>query len=163
MLFEFAKTEEFSPSFDIIYAPYFCDKIGYLFKFVNEHSVSPFDVLTKFVSSKIFTVALYKNDSPITINQSVIQLLEYSDCLDEIDPSIHTAIVPRYDSDIMEWTGFTFCYFFWYFSVDVVKWLKTFSLKKLYNTYYPLHECGRVVTAQKLYESYLNHLNKAAN
>lgn len=136
--------------------------VGYLEQFLSENRAlylevadndcDAFATLDAYLGCRVFK-EINRRENPKYLNMSYFQLLEVLSYDDHFDWE-HTTKKENVDREILWWTGYVITYFHWYFCIDFEDWLKYFSVKDVYNMYYPMHEASIQVSAEKLYEIY---------
>lgn len=142
-------------SYPKIYLEDFSKSIGYTFYLIAEKS-NECDVvrtLDFFLSSSVFQ-EIYNRANPMYLNKSPKQLIEcisYDDGFEWYNTKPTGEEIDKY---IMEWVGTLLAHFQWEYKIDFKDWLKYFSVRDIYNMYYPLHEASYQVASSKLMENY---------
>ena len=140
-------------SYPKVYLNDFMESNRSVFKKVSETLCDVILTLDTFLSSSVFYEICYRSN-PKYLNMSYKQLLECLSYDDKFDWINTKPTGEEYDSYIMWWVGMILTHFQWKYRVDFRDWLKYFSVKDVYNMYYPLHEASVSVSADKLFEMY---------
>ena len=140
-------------SYPEMYLRSFTKSVRSVFEEVSENSCDVVEVLNRFLGSSVFR-EIYSRANPRYLNMGYRQLLECLSYDDKFDWINTKPTGEEYDSYIMWWVGMILTHFQWKYRVDFRDWLKYFSVKDVYNMYYPLHEASVSVSADKLFEMY---------
>ena len=130
----------------------FRKKLADLFYEVGCTSCNVFKTLDTFLVCKVFhdigAWQVYGH-----LDKTIAQLLE-SVSFDEGFDWRNSEPTDDVDPTILWWVGLVIAQFHWEYCIDFKDWRKYFSVKDVYNMYYPLHEASLSNAASKLYTNY---------
>ena len=137
-----------------MYLSDFSDEVASAFRYVGNFGCDVFKTLDRLLSGTAFS-EVHDRGNPKYLNMSYLQLLERVHAEDNFDwESTKAEQNLRLDKYILEWTAWVLVLFQWMYRVDFRDWLKYFSVKDVYNMYYPLHETSLENAASKLKYNY---------
>ena len=131
----------------------FIEAVKGVFVYICKQDCDVYTVLDHFLASSVFTSLTRVGTNPKVLNMSSAQLIEVMQNGDGYDWR-STEKKEDVDWTIADWVAMVLTFFHWRFSIDFRDWLKYLSTRDVFKWYYPLHECGLVVTSDKLYGAY---------
>lgn len=152
--------EDLNPDYDILYLHEFTYSVGGAFQIVADTNCDVVTTLEALLAGFVFQQVHFRK-SPIVLNSSPMQLLEYVSYDDSFDwKATKSPSDKTYDPEIMWWTGTLLAQYQWALGIDFVQWLKYFSVLDVYRLYYPLHEASFQNAVCKLQERFDNLIKK---